>query len=137
MTAKQLLQSAGDGSTVPTSYVGEVLTFTSRSVAGGAGTWAANSSALTTLTPGVWLIYGDATLSTSGTAQAVRISTSTTAGAGNISQFVGVQNATLNVEGQMPVVVYQATTSTPLYMQCLNASGSASGTVAGIAVRIG
>lgn len=127
------------GLPIPTEYVGEKLNFTSRSVTGGNQTWVANASALVTLTPGTWLILGNAAFSIIGTAQAVAISTSTTAGSGQIAKMTVVQNATLNVEGQLPVAYYQVTSGTTqsLYIHGL-ASSTTTGTITvnGFAIRI-
>lgn len=127
------------GSAVAAGYVGEKLDFTSRSVTGGDQAWVANANALVTLTPGTWLILGNAAFSIIGTAQAVAISTSTTAGSGQIAKMTVVQNATLNVEGQLPVAYYQVTSGTTqsLYIHGVGSSATTGTmTVNGFAIRI-
>jgi hypothetical protein len=62
MTAKTQLQSAGDGTAVPSGYVGEKIDFTSRAVTTVSGSYRANTSALATLNSGIYLIFGIASL---------------------------------------------------------------------------
>jgi hypothetical protein len=65
------------------------------------------------------------------------ISTSTTGGSGIISQANLTTNSSINAQVQMPVVYFSVTAaSQPLYMQCYNVSGTATGSVSGFAVRI-
>lgn len=55
MTQKAQLQSAGDGTAVPSGCVGERIAFTSRVITPNPGGWLATLP-IVTLTPGVWLL---------------------------------------------------------------------------------
>jgi hypothetical protein len=125
------------GNAIASGFVGETQPFITRSVAGGAGSFATNSSALVTLTTGTWLVYGTAVAAVTTVPQALAISTSTTGGSGIISQANLTTNSSINAQVQMPVVYFSVTAaSQPLYMQCYNVSGTATGSVSGFAVRI-
>jgi hypothetical protein len=56
MTQKTLLQSAGDGTTVASGYVGERLLSTGTEVSLPSGTITTNLGTGITLTPGVWIV---------------------------------------------------------------------------------
>ena len=64
MPNKQLLQSAGDGTTIPAGYVGQRLTSSGTQTGSASGTVTVNLSTPITLTPGVWIVQasGQATV---------------------------------------------------------------------------
>lgn len=138
MAIKAINTQGGDGTAIPTGYMAETVTLGNTSQAGGAGAWAANTTPMATLQPGSWIILGNAVGALTTVAQAVAISTSTTAGSGIITQCNMTTNSSINAQMQMQVIVYRVPpgSTQPLYMHCYNASGTATGSVSGIAIRI-
>lgn len=133
-------QGRTNGVAIEAGKVGELKNFTLRTVAiTNAGTWYANSSELTTLTAGVWLIYIAAAGGNSTYAYAAQVATSVTGGAGALlTQNVAVPPiaAGIGAASSAPIV-YVATSSTPIYAQGYCQSGGSTGiNISGQAIRI-
>lgn len=134
-----------DGVAQSSGYVGEKLTFTARSVSTSSGSWAVNTSALTTLTPGTWIVYPYAIWAGNNSANMIGfvVSTSTSASSGFIGDgqhaaYVNNQNASAANSAQVPGVIQTitVTSNTPIYAQAFAEDSTPSVEVRGFAVRL-
>lgn len=136
-----------DGSTKSAGYIGEILTFTSRSVTTTATGSFRNEStaALTTLTAGSWLICGRVEMgnAASTSATAVNISTNqTNDGSGMIMDshtIVTHSSIATSANGwivPMALTLYRVSGSTAIYPKVYNEDSNHTVTVAGFAIRI-
>ncbi|NDC94891.1 hypothetical protein EB118_12625 [bacterium] len=143
MTAKAQLQSSGDGTAIPTGYVGEKIDFTNRAVTTVNGAYRANSTALATLNPGVYLIFGNASLpGGTGSNSVSVIATNTNS---DSSGFVQSNYTTSNYQtaaagGIVPQMVgylqVPSGTTQALYAKAYGDGNAPIVTVGGFAVRI-
>lgn len=137
---------ATDGVVVAANYVGEKITFTNRAVTiTVANTWYSNTSALGTLTAGIWLVYAHVQGPAVGaTANAIysAVSSNNTADSSSLLTTSGVVypvGATVGNGFIVPMPVYYAnvSTDTPLYAKGYSEDvASQLVTVSGFAVRI-
>lgn len=134
-----------DGNAPASGYVGQKLAFTSRAVTTSTGAWAVNSSALTTLTNGTWLVCCYGAWAGVNTASFIGFAcgTSTTPGSGFLGDgqhagYVNNQNASASNGAQVPGVIQYHTVSsdTPIYGHAYTEDSNPSVTVAGFAIRI-
>ena len=132
--------------TIGAGYVGEKLTFTPRAVTTVSNnTWAINTSALTTLTPGVWIVYGYAIWVPGSSHNLIMamISTSNsaagTAGIGDGQHLATISTlaaAGNNCQAPMLVQYVNVSSNTPIYAHCLSEDSTASIEIRGFAARI-
>ena len=128
-----------DGSAPAAGYVGEVLTFTTRAVTA-TTSYASNASALTTLTPGIWVIYSaignpagahliiGALISTNSSNDA-------TGSIGNDTQSIA--DATYGTTLPLIAVTMNVSTNTPIYAKAVTGATTAVVNISGVAVRVG
>lgn len=128
------------GVAIAAGYVGERLTFTSRAISGVTTGWAVNTSALTTLTSGLWLVFGKIVSTTTAglTGYGGFISTNSNAdGTGDLdATFTYYSDLNFGVQAPINVAYYQATTSTPIYAKARVFGANTTITVTGYAIRI-
>ena len=131
-----------NGTAVAAGYVGEVRTFTSRTVTPSVGNWAVNTTAMDTLTPGVWLVYCTYSFSTTSSTNVVAVagpSLSTTAGVSIQTQTsVSLYNTFgTSLSGVCIPFLLTISSNTPIYAQVYfyNAT-TATPAIGGYAVRI-
>ena len=130
------------GTAVPTSYIGERITFTTTSVTGGSGSWVANSTSMGSLTTGVWLVCMTGEPSPSSAcnhARWVMSTNSTNDGTGAIVTCGTTYAANANAANQPMVFmqsVYVASATTPLYAKGFGEDATVGINVSGYAVRI-
>lgn len=143
-------QVAGDvsGVAVPAGYIGEKLDFTTRGVTcTNAGAWYANTSPLTTLTPGIWLVHGYYSpaipTATADVAYAMISTNNSNDGTGNISisstgtYSVAATSISNNSVAAMIAGYVIATGNTPIYAKAFNEDRAGLVTqVIGFAIRI-
>ena len=157
------VQAAASGTTLPVSVsasavlgstsgvapaagvIGQKIPFTARTVTGSSGAWAANSTALATLTAGVWSVRSRVSFSRNNTASYVEclVSTNTTADpSGKICDYGEAYNQVTGAANipecpMMEVDVVVSSGSTPLYAKCYGEDGAVNVTINGFAIRIG
>jgi len=131
----------GKTSAAAPGHIGEILTFTTRTVSGGSGSWVANTSALTTLTQGNWLIFGIAEWDPTNAANGrlVRLSTNgTNDSSGEIVTFgnAAAGNAAASTNGIHHFTGhYEAAYSTPIYGKAYGEDAAFTCAVYGFAIR--
>lgn len=130
------------GTAVAAGYVGEVRTFTSRTVAAVTTGFTANSSALDTLTAGTWQVftYNTATATTSATyAEVIISSNSNNDSTGSLGQFSALNTTNLTSSSwTFPGVPFTINVSSTqaLYAKSQSYGANRNIAVAGYAVRI-
>jgi hypothetical protein len=133
-----------DGVAVPAGYIGEVIPFTLRTVTGTAASWASNTTALATLTPGVWSIRGRFEVNFNNAASSVAgavATTSTADSTGRVAQatlsYAQVTTAivvTLNHMAELQLLTVAS--NTPLYAKFYCEDASINADILGFAIRI-
>jgi hypothetical protein len=132
------------GSAIASGYVGQVISFTTRTVTvGGTGTWYAQATEMGTLTAGVWLInafYNCPCINATNAVSVAGVATSSSAGTGLQSQtaFSAYGSDTGKaVSGPCVSFVYSTSSSQNIYAQFYSYNSAAvSPTVGGYAIRI-
>jgi hypothetical protein len=131
------------GTAIAAGYVGEVVTFTARTVTGALGAWNVNTSALATLTAGVWLICGQFTTANASATSYVEGAIATNALAdstGIIANGSVVMSSIATASNSwavgMRVVVLNVGSSQAIYGKSFSEDAAQNVTVQGIAVRI-
>ncbi len=139
-------QVVGDvsGVTVPAGYIGEAKVFTARAVTGSLGAWASNSTELTELSAGVWIVYARSTISFNNVASIVYSTVNTNSTADNSGQVAlgGIQYnqvttaTSLTILPLAPISVINVSAAQKLYAKSYCEDAAVSVTIEGIAVRI-
>jgi hypothetical protein len=136
------------GATIASGYVGQKLDFTTRSVTCTlAGSWYANTSALTTLTPGIWMVYGHYSppnpTATVDSSYAMISTNSSNDGTGNVSISTtgaySVATTTIANASVVPIVpaYVNVSTDTPIYAKAFQEDRAGlSANILGFAIRI-
>jgi hypothetical protein len=147
MANKAILNQGGDGTAISAGMVGETITFTPRTVTGSYGAWAMNSTALATLTTGVWLVFGRISGFTQNNAASLLgcriLDANVTPGNGNVLvqhdfAYAQVTNQANDINiGMGPYLAYRATTNTPIYGHVFCEDAVVNVTISGFAIRIG
>lgn len=131
------------GAAIPAGFIGELRTFTNRTVTGTLGTWAVNTTPLDTLTPGVWLVsvgfvtgnsaatsYVEGAVSTNNSVDGTGIITSSSV----VMSSIGT--AANNWSSAMRPVVVNTATSQALYAKSFSEDAAQNATIYGSAIRI-
>lgn len=138
MTAKALLQSAGDGTAVPAGCIGEMIVGTQS-----AGTAAVNGSyaALTnvSLTKGIWLVSANASASLAGgISLELTVSTTSASAAGTTTgttRVFGAMNSSAGIGGAQTVFSLNVASTTTYYLNvAVNSTGFLYGNITAIRI---
>lgn len=131
---------ATDGVAPVTGMIGEVKTFTNVTITSTTGSWTSNSTAITTLTPGNWILYGHfyipVTSSLTGAVGFFSTNSSNDA-SGQIIEATRISIGS-GIETTVPMVIspYSVSSNTSIYVKIRTSGASASVTFKGYAVRI-
>ena len=132
-----------DGVAPATNMLGERLTFTARACSATTTQWVPNASALTTLTPGSWILYSWATDSggASTTWASAGISTNTTTDAGAFTGAIAgpsyMSDPAIGFQNwSMQTATIDVSVATPIYAKAKAGGAAQTVTVNGFAVRI-
>lgn len=138
------IKGAVDGVAPAAGYIGEVKTFTARAVTGSLGAWASNSTELTELSAGVWIVYARTNASFNNAASIVYSTVNTNSIADNSGQVAlgGIQYnqvttaTSLTILPLAPISVVSVSVAQKLYAKSYCEDAAVNVTVEGIAVRI-
>ena len=144
MANKAILVQGGDGTAIPAGMVGEKIAFTPRTVTGSGGAWTSNTSALATLTAGVWRVASRAAFSGSGAANTVEskvCTNSATDSTGTVTDLFMVYTANASAANSfsLPMAewdIVNVSTTQDLFAKCFGEDAAVNVTVAGFAIRI-
>jgi hypothetical protein len=133
-----------DGNAPASGYVGEVKTFTSRSVTvSGTGVWYSNVSSVVDLTAGTWAIYPVASspfINATNATGVAGLATSSTGGTGLIiqtqHQCYSTHSTSATVTMQPTIVTISSATSYYAQWYAYNSTPGTSPSISGVAVRI-
>jgi len=126
------------GTTVPTGYIGEKFTFTTKAISAVTANWVA-STTIGTLTKGTWLIYTNAYMSTAVSSTGGSWSLSTDGSNTNTNHVTDITSAydpAWGTSTQGIVGTYNISADTVLYTKAISYGAARTITVSGFAIRI-